>query len=125
PVSVDMTDDALEKKDAVEQDALASLETQQYPDPLDLMPQGKEEDTKSESPSKEESNEKEATETVEGKTQAEPVVDETELTDELAQAPSVPIDDSSEPLESLFLPNVKVEKRPLGVADSNLDGDKT
>jgi len=44
------------------------------------------------------------------------VVSDAELTKDLSQAPKDATGESSEPLESLFLPNVKVEKRPLNIA---------
>lgn len=43
--------------------------------------------------------------------------------EELVKATSTSVSDPSETLESLFLPNVKVEKRPLGIASN--DGEPT
>jgi len=91
----------------VESDSASSVTTQispqesSFPDPLDMMPQVE--------------ADKELSPKV---TDEEPttVASDAELTKELSQTPKDAVTDSSEPLESLFLPNVKVEKRPLNIA---------
>ena len=72
-----------------------------FPDPLDMMPQGE--------------VDKEPIATV-VEEESTAVVSDAELTKDLSQTPKDATSESSEPLESLFLPNVKVEKRPLNIA---------
>lgn len=92
-----------------------AADTLAFPDPLDMIPQVEIE--KESSPIVEDTDEEAS---VSG-------TDEITLTNELSQASAAP-EESNEPLESLFLPNVKVEKRPLGLSGSpeaSLNEDET
>lgn len=79
--------------------------TASFPDPLDMMPVT-------------ESEKKESAEVISPELETSPAEVETKAKDVIEPITDEPSDDSSETLESLFLPNVKVEKRPLGVANS-------
>jgi len=80
-----------------------------FPDPLDMVPLAEPE--KEISPESETASLKPKDSSGKDKTKTEDIAT-------LGLVASEPTDDSSETLESLFLPNVKVEKRPLGVAVS-------